>query len=952
MISSFENDLRNQTEAEIHFDTIHRQAYSVDASIFEIQPLGVAIPKTKNDLVTILRLAKQYNIPVIARGAATGITGGCIGKGLIIDLSKYLNRILEINYDQEYAICEPGVVQDQLNLGLAERGYRLGPDTSTGNRATLGGMVGNNAAGARSLRYGKMVDHVISVELALASGTLVTFSAIDADSISRKMALENEEGTIYRKIIHIQEHYRNEIEEHFPKIPRRVSGYNLDELIAPGPLNLSKLIVGSEGTLGITTEIKVKICKKPGILGLCVIHFHELNEGMNAIPTMLSFAPLSLEMIDNKIIEMGRQSPSMKGKLTWLKDQPRMVFVAEFDAHTPEELQKKIHQFESEIARQNIGYARVTILDPTQMNYVWEIRKAGLGLLLSKRTYSRAIAFIEDITLSPEQLAPFMTQFEAYLKKVGKEAGIYGHVGSGCMHVRPYIDLRQPEELDLMKTMMQDIADLLLKYGGALSGEHGDGIIRSWLNPKMFGEKLYQAFLEVKAAFDPENRMNPGKIVNGQPLLENLRLDPTVKPRKIQTFLNFEREGGFELAVDLCNGNGLCRKSEKVMCPSFQASKDEYDTTRARAQALRGIINRQLPAEAMSHQDVYDVLDLCLECKGCKTECPSQVDMAKMKSEFLYHYYQKHHHPLRNYLFGYIGTLNWVGSKFPKIFNFFVRLKLTKAILSWLGIAPERPLPGLAESRFSKLHETPQASSNQSKVVLFNDTFTEFNHPEIGTAALKVLKALGVEVIIPPWTCCGRPLLSKGLLSQAKEKAAAVIAMLYPYAQKGIKIIGLEPSCILTIKDDYPNFFNDEPTQAVIRACTTFDEFLNDQLQEGKLPLKFTETEQEVKIHGHCYQKSLVGMQPSLNVLNAIPGFTVSEIPSGCCGVAGSFGYEKEHYAFSIKIGELQLFPTIRKAAEKTLIVANGMSCRSQISHGTGKRALHLAEVIAMHLSS
>lgn len=939
---TLEQDLKTSIAGEVHFDKIHRQVYSVDASIYEVEPIGIVLPKSRQDVIKAIEIANQYKVPVIARGAATGITGGCLGKALIIDHSKYLNRILHVDYENEYAICEPGVVQDRLNEALSAKGYRLGPDTSTGNRATIGGMLANNAAGSRSLLYGTMADHIRSVEMILSSGEALRFDELDSATFSEKCKLQDAEGRIYREVERIRSQYHHDIEKHFPKIPRRVSGYNLDRLIKPGPLNLCQVIAGSEGTLGIFTEIQVKICKRPRYLGLCIIHFQDMIEGMKSIATMLEFHPISLEMIDDKIIEMGRLSPLVRNKLEWLKGTPQAVFVAEFEGESPSIVAERLASFAKTMESKRIGYAYVSLTNSEEMAHVWEVRKSGLGLLLSKRTYSRAIAFLEDLTVSPQELPAFMERFCRYLKSKGKEAGIYGHVGSGCMHIRPYIDLRSLDDLRLMEQMMKDISELLLEHGGALSGEHGDGLIRSWLNKKMFGPELYQAFTELKAAFDPDNRMNPGKIVYGPPVDENLRLSPQTKQVPIETFLDFHDEGGIVLAADLCNGNGMCRKSEKIMCPSFQATQDEFHTTRARAQTLRDIFNGKLPIEEFSGEGVRSVLDLCLECKGCKTECPSSVDMAKMKSEFLHHYHKKHGISWRDWLFAHIGELNRAGSPFAWVINF--TYPLAKMFLSWIGITPKRPMPRLAKERFSDWF-SKHTPLQGKPVVLFNDTFTEFNEPEIGKAAVKVLESLGYQVIVPPWQCCGRPALSKGVLEYAKTQATNATKVLLPYAQQNIPIIGLEPSCLFTLKDDFGGLLgHDNEAVAFLKAnCITFDEFVH------KHTLSLTRLEKTVQVHGHCHQKALVGLKPTLEVLRAIPGLQVIEIDSGCCGLAGSFGYEKEHYDISMKIGNLKLFPAIHKQPE-AIIIAGGFSCRHQIKHGTQKRAIHLAEFLAQCL--
>jgi FAD/FMN-containing dehydrogenase/Fe-S oxidoreductase len=940
--------------SEVRFDPITRIAYSVDASIYEIEPLGVILPQTKEALVAAVKIVYRHGLPIIPRGAATGITGGCLGNGLIIDTSKYLHRILEINTEDRYAIVEPGVVQDQLNLALSPLGYRLGPDTSTGDRATLGGMVANNSAGARSLYFGTMADHLLSAEVCLANGELIEINPKKTSSKKINDLLEQ-----------IRADYGKDIQQHFPKIPRQVSGYNLRGLIEP---HLCKLMAGSEGTLGIFTKIKVAIVPKLRYTALCVTHFQDLLEAMNCVREMLALHPISLEMIDDKILHQGRQALAMRGKLGWLVGDPKAVIVAEVEGNSMEEALAKIHAFQM----LSIGYARIILTDPEQMSHVWEVRKAGLGLLLSRRTYSRAIAFIEDLSVPAENLFSFMKRFTDYLATQGKEAGIYGHVGPGCLHIRPFIDLRDPQELKTMRKMMQDVSDMILEAHGALSGEHGDGLIRSWLNPKMFGEHFYQAFLDIKKTFDPENRMNPGKIVRGPPLEKDLRQGPTVS---IPTFLDFSLEGGFELAADLCNGNGLCRKTHHVMCPSFQVSKDEYDTTRARAQALRAVIHGSLPKEKLAEREIYEVMDLCIECKGCKTECPSNVDMAKMKAEVLYQFQERQGYLFRNLLFGHLETFYSIASPFATLLNKILRTSLGKKILELAGITNQRPLPTLAIEKFSARFKKEPQLKKEKKVALFCDTYTEFIEPDIGIAAVKILNDLGYEVILPKRDCCGRPLFSKGLLKQAKKKAQQLVDDLLSYVERQIPIILLEPSCLSMLKDDFMGLLGNLSSIEMIQKNTfSLADFLyqhledeedqfgkavasqngNFQLDVGitprlkkiRLPLQFKPGFYSILLHGHCHQKAALGMTTTLAVLNAIPGVKAVEIESGCCGMAGAFGYEKEHFVFSKKIGELKLAPTVRAAPDDAYIVADGVSCRNQIFHLTGKKAFHLAEII------
>ncbi len=877
------NALQKVVVGDVRDDLMTKVIYSVDASIYEVMPQLVILPKTKEDIIHVVKIASQEKIPLIPRGAGTGIAGSCLGEGIILDTSRYLNRILEIGED--YVVCEPGVIQDDLNKALKPFDRRLGPETSTGNRATIGGMVAANAAGSHFLHYGNMADHILEVEMILADGSCINLG-------------KNSPQYLERGYLAILEKYKTEIAERFPKIKRRASGYQID---SP---SLSRLVAGSEGTLGIITSVKLRtspILKETIQALLC---YETLEESLEAVPTLLSFKPVSLELIDSKVVKMGKLSPTLKDSIHWLP-QAEAFLLAEFATLPP----------------------NFKALFPTQeeKKALLALRKAGLGLLLSRREYSRAIAFIEDVALPPEHLAAFVRELKTLL--AGREVGIYGHAGDGCLHIRPFIDLRKKEEVEEMISLQHKVMQLVAKYSGVMSGEHGDGLVRTWLNRELFGDKIFAAFQEVKALFDPQNLMNPGKIVGVPNPKENLRISPQTKQMQIPTYLNFDREGGFNLAVDLCNGNGECRKKTTLMCPSFQGLSDERLTTRARAQALRSVINGKIPSEEFTGDGLYDVLDLCLECKGCKKECPSQVDMAKMKSEFLYHYHKKNGLPIRSRAFGNIGKVFEIGSIAPQLFNFFADSSLSKALL---GISGKRSLPKLAKKRFSKFHLKKQ--EKEKKVVLFVDTFTEFCEPEIGCAAHSLLTHLDYEVITPSWHCCGRPLLSKGMLPQARAKALHLINLLFPYASRGIPIIGLEPSCLYTLKEDIHDVVTDNRLQVIENQLFMLDEFLISHSLKIDHP--------SLLIHEHCHKKAC----GTSNLSKLLPESTI--IPSGCCGGAGSFGFEKEHYELSMSIGEKVLFPAIREAPPKTILVADGFSCRHQIEAGTAQKPLHLAQVL------
>lgn len=861
--------LIDQIEGDVRADLMTQQIYSVDASIFEIPPQVVVLPKNREDLIRVVDIAREFDVPLTPRGGATGIAGGCLGSGIIVDTSKYLSKILEYNLSEKWIRCEPGVVQDQLNAFLVSHGLRLGPETSAGNRATVGGMCATNATGSHYLKYGNMRDHVLEIEIVFSDGSL--------GKLNEKSDLKH--------LPHPPS---------FPAFHRSSSGYPIETLLEK-PRNLAKLTVGSEGTLGLFSSIKLNLSENIKKRSLALLPFSSVEKSLEAVPHILPFSPIAIEMIDHHVIKMGRLSPLLKGKLDWLKEIPSALLIVEFESDSPPSMAQN----------------QQVILNPTIQNQVWALRKAGLVLLLSRRSYSRAIAFIEDMAVPPHQLAPFVRDLKQLLPW---DVGIYGHAGDGCLHVRPYLNVTNPQEMETIFEMLPKVCDLVRKYGGVLSGEHGDGLIRSWLNPQLFDSPLYKAMVEVKKAFDPLNLMNPGKIVEGsspQPYLRKSR------PVKIESFLNFDKEGGWHLAADLCNGNGACRKQETLMCPSFHAFKDERDTTRARAQALRAIFNGNIPFQEMTKEGLLDVLDYCLECKGCKKECPSQIDMAKMKMEVLFQYQEKHGYSLRNRLFASLSSLAKYGSKLPTFTNRLMQSSLSKSLLSQVGIGRERPLPSLAKTPFSTWwrHRLPKKGSQ--KIHLFLDTFTQYYCPDVGISAVEFLEKMGYEVhLFATNICCGRPYLSKGMLKQAKKRALALNALLN---KTETPVIVLEPSCQSAINDDYPSLIGSS------HKTLSIEEVL------PNLTL-----DEEVFYHPHCHEQAL--KEPS-SLKSLFSKIQLSK--AGCCGLAGSFGYETNHYAMSMAIGEHALFPQIRPLSENIPLLASGFSCRQQILHGTGKTALH-----------
>lgn len=857
-------ELSEQLTGTVLSDRASRTVYSVDASIFEVQPQLIVLPKTKMDVVKTVQWAAKHQIPITPRGGATGITGGAIGTGVIIDCSKFLHSF---HFNGKTVRCDPGLVQEDLNRALGFYGLRLGPDTSSGNRATLGGMLANNAAGARSPRFGTMADHVVGCEMVLADGSLTFFGALSEEEVQQKCAESSLEGEIYRKAVELRKR-----ELCFPKLPRRVSGYSLDRL-SEKPFNLAKVIAGSEGTLGILTEIEMDTVKLLPPTHVELHFFTSAREAFQAVPRLMEKPFISMEMIDQNIIAAAKESFIAKHHLSWIHPAKGYVIAVEYEGGGDEKLKESF----------------------------FLVRKKGLELLLSKRSYTRAVGFLEDISYPPQKSAEFYDRFLSLFNEFDN-LGIYGHVGAGCLHLRPFMNLST--DLPKVLSLMQEAVPVLKELGGSLSGEHGDGMLRSHLNRELYGEEIYRAFEEFKRAFDPQGILNPNKIVSSAFPVHSVRSRPK---GDVETFLDFSKEGGLALSADLCNGNGQCRKKEGVMCPSYQATLDEFDTTRARAQMLREVINRE--QGNLSDRDLAKVLELCLECKGCKVECPSGVDMAKMKAEVLYHQRKS----VRDYLTAHIPSAWWLGSHFPRLFNFLQR--------RW-------DLPLLAQEKLP--------TTAQGNIVLFKDTYTEFIQPEIGESAAQLLRKIGLEALLPPWSCCGRPQYSKGFLKQAKKQLEKTVDHLFPLAQHS-DIVVLEPSCYSMLREDLFGLlgYGHEKAQLVSSKVKLIEPFLAE-----KLP--FIDAPQEsVLIHTHCHQKASEEKRSTYELLKKIGNWKVKEAQTGCCGMAGSFGYE--HPKLSKKILSLSLMPEIQQTPY-TALIANGFSCRTQIKN---KNPQHLVEFLS-----
>ncbi len=954
--------LEKNLKGAVHFDAVTRQIYSTDASMYQVQPRAVVFPRDEADMQGVMEIGRDHGIPVLPRGGGTALAGQSVNDAIILDCSRHMNHVLEVNTDEEWAWVQPGVVQDQLNGHLAPLGYGFGPDTSTSNRATIGGMAGNNSCGARSIIYGKTVDHVLQIKALLADGSLTQFGDMDDSALAVRGRENSLDGRIHRELMRIATDQKSEVEKHFPKIDRRVSGYNLDELLKPDGVNFARFMVGSEGTLAMIRALKVRIVKLPKHKALLIAHFKDKIAAVEADSLILSHKPSAMELVDDTIIDEARVSPALAGQVDFLEGHPGAIVIVEFYGDSPKEVADKVGRLAREMRKDKQGYAYVKALSQEEQTKVWNLRKAGLGLLMGRRIDEKPLPFVEDSAVDPLRLADYVKEFDAVVKKHGVTAGYYGHTSVGCLHIRPFLNLKKPADKVKLRSIFEEVVELVDKYGGTITGEHGDGRVRSWTIEKLFGKQLYQAFREVKSVFDPQNLLNPGNIVVPQDPLENLRWGKEIvhTPPINQ---DFSKDGGFSFALEMCNGNGQCRKLDAgVMCPSYQATRDDRHSTRGRSNALKGVLQGDLPPEYLTSHDMYEVMDLCLECKGCKTECPSKVDMAKFKYEFLYHYHKRHGVPLRSRLFGAIESINHWGSWAAPVSNLLLNLPFSGFGKQLMGIAPKRKLPSFASQTFSHwfharavriraeakpLNGAMAPKQKRPQVVLFHDTFMEYNTPSLGRAAIEVLEYCGYEVVLPAKKCCARPMISKGLLEEGRGNARFNVQGLLPYAKKGIPILGVEPSCLLTLKEDYPDLLPGEDSQTVAKQCMTVDEFLYQLVKAGSLTFPTGPSNVRMLLHGHCHQKSLIGVAPTVAVLRAIPGAKVETINAGCCGMAGSFGYEKEHYEISKTIYQQRLGPAVQKAKPNDIIVADGMSCRQQIAHFSPRKATHLIEVLA-----
>jgi FAD/FMN-containing dehydrogenase/Fe-S oxidoreductase len=888
-------------------------------------------------------------VSVLPRGGGTSLAGQAVGNSIVLDFSKYMQNVLEVNKEELWCRVQPGLVQDELNVFVRGFGLQFGPDTSTSNRATLGGMIGNNSSGAHSLTYGKTLDHVIELTVLLADGSEVVLKDADRDVVASKSKEPTIEGRAYREVHRLAEQHRTEISARYPKIMRRVSGYNLDEFVKLQPFNLSRMIVGSEGTLATVVEAKMRLVPKPKYTAMDVIHFSDDIEALECAQIVLQTSPYAMESTDKMVLNLARGNIEQSRKLGFVQGNPDSLLMVEYAGESEEEVRDQVFKLEEVRKREKIGYAATQAFKPEEVKSIWGVRKAGLGLLLGMKGDKKPIAFVEDTAVAPHRLPEYIRRFREIVARHDTIAGYYGHCSVGCMHIRPLINLKKESEMHKMVSIANAVSDLVLEFNGALSGEHGDGLARSHFNEKLFGPVLYDAFRQIKRAFDPNNILNPGKIVEAPAMTESLKTSPHYKTWEPRTTLDFSGQGGFVRAVEMCSGMAECRKKlEGTMCPSYMVTLDEEHSTRGRANALRAVLSGKVPKEEFTGNRLHAVMDLCLECKACKAECPSNVDMAKLKYEFLDHYHRANGLPLRNRMFGSLEWINRAGSRLAPLSNWLANTIFNRWLMDvFAGIDRRRPLPQFAGETFEDWFRMrkPEMDGANGDVVLFHDTFNNFNTPEVAMAAARFLERSHYRVLLVDKKCCGRPMISKGMLSQAKENAAWNVDRLAPFAEKGTPIVGLEPSCLLTLRDEYPEFLRAEAARKVADQSFLLEEFVMRELHAGRINVEDKGHGQRVLLHGHCHQKALTGTAPTVGVLRAA-GFDVSEIDSGCCGMAGSFGFEKEHYDLSVAIGNRRLAPAVQTAGAGVEIVAPGISCRQQIAHLTGRTAKHPAELL------
>ena len=943
--------LRNVLRGEVLFDAFARGRYSTDASIYQIEPIGVAIPRGTEDVEAAISLARAEGFPVIARGGGCSQNGQSLGKALILDTSKHMNRVLEVDPVAGTATVEPGIVLDELNRQLKSTGWYFPVDISTSANATIGGMTGNNSAGTRSIKYGIMVHNVLEVEAVLADGSRIVFGEVPADLAHSPRRL----GELVASMRALYANNAAEIALRVPKLLRKVGGYNLDALGEPRQ-NLAKLMVGSEGTLGFFTRIKLKLQRilKHKVSAIC--HFERFRDSMEMSRFIVELGPTAVELVDRKMLDLARDIPVFRATLDrYIKGKPDAILLVEFAGDELAPLIESIGRLEELMADHGYPDAVVRTIEASSQAEMTAVRKAGLNIMMSMKGDGKPISFIEDCAVPLEDLAEFTDRLTNLFRKHGTEGTWYAHASVGCLHVRPILNMKDESGAKKMRAIAEEAFAIVKEYKGSHSGEHGDGLSRSEFHQLMFGERIVHAFEAVKDAFDPKGLLNPGKIVRAPKMDDRalFRYQPGYQGLEVRTALNWSEWGGFLNAAEMCNNNGHCRKLDAVMCPSYQATFDEKDTTRGRANSLRLALTGQLGPDALVSEGMKETMDLCVGCKACRRECPTGVDMARMKTEFLHQWHKRHGISTRTKLTAYLPRYAATASRFAPLFNLRNWMPGLPALAEKLtGMSAKRKLPAFRRD----IYRTPPIKKAGKEVLLLVDTFARYFEPENARAARAVLEAGGYTVLEDTSSrplCCGRTFLSAGLVDEAREELSRLVSALGPYAERGVPIVGIEPSCLLTLRDELSVVLTGGAVQAIAKQSVLFEEFLAGEARRGTLRLPFRDHgKKQAYLHGHCHQKAMGTMPDVAFALQLVPGLSVSSIESSCCGMAGSFGYEANHYEVSMKMAERSLLPAVRSAPPDALIVADGTSCRHQIEDGTQRSAVHVARVLAAALET
>ena len=953
LVRNLAADLAPRVRGDVRIDDMTRALYATDASMYQVMPLAVVVPRTREDVHLAVESAVQHGIPVLARGGGSSLAGQTVNAALVIDFSKHLDAVLELNLDERWVRAEPGIVVDRLNAFIhARSNLTVGPDPASSNRATLGGIVANNATGTHSILYGNVVSHIRSIRGFLSDGSDFTFEPRTESEWAERAARTDFEGTIYRGVGALLAERGPVIARDTPVHWRRNNGYRAEQLVDTPDRNLARLLCGSEGTLAVTTEATLSLVERPAMSTLGIVHFRTRRESLEAVTAILETAPSAIELFDGIAIEQCRRAPGFARQMTFVQGNPGGVLITEYYGSSEAELQGRLEALEGLLPRLSGAYAVVRAVQPGEIANVWNVRKEGLGLIMGVKGDYKPVAFIEDASVPVEHLAEYIAGLTAAADETRTEMVMYAHASAGTLHVRPFINTKDRGEVRKMEEIARASMELVRRLGGSVSSEHGDGIARSWLTEPLVGKELYEVYRDIKRIFDPRNLLNPGRVVDAPPMVDHLRLGPDYATIPIVEEFDFSADGGFAGAVELCNGNGACRKLDSgSMCPSFMVTREEQDSTRGRANALRAAMSGLIPVEEFTGERMQEVMDLCVQCKACKTECPSNVDMAKLKSEWLSKLWETKRMPLRTRLFAnlpYLAhALSGPAARFVNRFNASRPFRFL--IEGTLGISGQRALPAFAPEPFVRWFRNQTWRTDGPEVVLFPDTFANYQHPDVARAASRFLDRAGYRVIVPEgFLCCGRTSISKGMLSRAQNLALRVVEKLHPYAEAGIPVVGLEPSCILTFRDEFLSLLPGDPrAEALAAVSETFEEFVAKRRSESLLrAIRWKEVPREILLHGHCHQKALIGNTPSEQCLSLPPGYSVRTVDSGCCGMAGAFGYEREHYDVSIAMAERRLAPAVRQTAPDTIIAAAGTSCRAQIADTTGRVARHPAEIL------